>query len=294
MDPNEIIKAAPEIAKAAAPIAAAIPFTGIVKRMLGPAADELAEMWRDQVRLYRYERQLKLIEKAEKMAQNAGFIPKAVPPKILFPLLEGASMEDDEDLHTMWAALLANASSRNQTIIRPNFISLLKDMAPDEAALLRATHMHAENYIRKDMDWQSLLSSAACFGADIGKAFDDIDLLIQEYPDDSRKSEAIWLLSDAKAKWKALSATAQKTDYRIDEVLQRFRSAYLSLSPRCPRFPEEDDNMYMARYLTCCEVLLKAGLIEHRTYPPDPLLGIRLSSKGKIFWAACTPPRKTP
>src|SRR6266436_5864142 len=80
MNPDEIIKAAPAIAKVAAPLAAAIPFTAIVKRMLGPAADELAEMWRDQVRLYRYERQLKCVEKAERMAEEAGFMPQAVPP----------------------------------------------------------------------------------------------------------------------------------------------------------------------------------------------------------------------
>jgi hypothetical protein len=49
MDPNYFIKAAPAIAKVAAPI----PFTGMVKRMLGPAADEVAAMWRDQIRLYR-------------------------------------------------------------------------------------------------------------------------------------------------------------------------------------------------------------------------------------------------
>src|SRR6266436_3114191 len=111
MNPDEIIKAAPAIAKVAGPLAAAIPFTAIVKRMLGPAADELAEMWRDQVRMYRYERQLKCLEKAERMAQEAGFTPQAVPPKILFPLLEGASFEENEELHTMWAALLANAAS---------------------------------------------------------------------------------------------------------------------------------------------------------------------------------------
>jgi hypothetical protein len=50
-------------------------------------------------------RQLDCIKKAEKMAKEAGFTPKAVPPKILFPLLDGASMEDNEELHTMWAAL---------------------------------------------------------------------------------------------------------------------------------------------------------------------------------------------
>jgi hypothetical protein len=48
MNPDDIIKAAPAIAKVAGPLAAAVPFTAIVKRMLGPAADELAEMWRDQ------------------------------------------------------------------------------------------------------------------------------------------------------------------------------------------------------------------------------------------------------
>ena len=137
MNPDDIIKAVPEIAKVAGPLAAAIPFTGIVKRMLGPAADELAEMWRDQVRLYRYERQLKCVEKAERMAQEAGFTPQAVPPKILFPLLEGASFEDNEDLHTMWAALLVNAASGEPLDrVRPGFIAILRQMARDEGALL--------------------------------------------------------------------------------------------------------------------------------------------------------------
>jgi hypothetical protein len=137
MNPDDLIKAAPEIAKGAGALAAAIPFTSVVKRMLGPTADELAEMWRDQVRMYRYERQLKCVEKAERMAQDAGFTPQAVPPKILFPLLEGASMEEDETLHEMWAALLANASRSSMTV-RPNFISILRDMAPDEATILCA------------------------------------------------------------------------------------------------------------------------------------------------------------
>jgi hypothetical protein len=137
MNPDDLLKAAPEIAKGAGALAAAIPFTAIVKRMLVPAADELAEMWRDRVRLYRYGRQLKLLEKVENMAQEAGFTPEAVPPKILFPLLEGASFEENEDLHTMWAALLANAASpENAESVRPSFLAILKHMAPDEAKLL--------------------------------------------------------------------------------------------------------------------------------------------------------------
>jgi hypothetical protein len=138
MDPNELIKAAPAIAKGAGALAAAIPFTAIVKKMLGAAADELAEMWRDQVRLYRYERQLKCVEKAERMAHEAGFTPQAVPPKILFPLLEGASFEEDENLHDMWAALLTNAASpENGEKVRPGFLVISKQLAPDEALILQ-------------------------------------------------------------------------------------------------------------------------------------------------------------
>jgi hypothetical protein len=134
---DQIINEAIEVIKSAAPVAAgSIPFTGIVRRILGPAADEVAEMFRDEIRRYRYGRQLKCIEKAEKMAEKAGFTPNAVPPKILFPLLEGVSMEEDEFLHDMWAALLANASSPNAGKVRPGFVATLKAMAPDEAALL--------------------------------------------------------------------------------------------------------------------------------------------------------------
>ena len=55
------------------------------------------------------------------MANDAGFTPQVVPIKLLFPLLDGASMEEDEDLHTMGAALLANASSPDMSKVKHNF-----------------------------------------------------------------------------------------------------------------------------------------------------------------------------
>ena len=137
MNPDDLVRAAPVIAKGAVAIGASVPFTAIAKRMLGPAADEVAEMMRDHVRLYRYSRQLSCVQKAAKMAEDAGFTPNEVPSKLLFPLLEGASFEENEDLHTMWAALLANASSPKWSDgVRPGYIALLRQMAPDEGVLL--------------------------------------------------------------------------------------------------------------------------------------------------------------
>jgi hypothetical protein len=94
-------------------------------------------MWRDKVRFYRFKRQLECVKKAERFVQEAGFTPEAVPIKQLFPLLEGASLEGDEDLHTMWSALLANAALPHQTNeVRPIYVAVLRQLAPDEAAVL--------------------------------------------------------------------------------------------------------------------------------------------------------------
>jgi hypothetical protein len=145
MNPEDIVVVtAPVLAKGALALGASVPFTAIAKRMLGPAADEIAEMMRDQVRLYRYGRQLACVQKAAKMTEDAGFTPHEVPSKLLFPLLEGASCEENEDLHTMWAALLANASSPKWSDgVRPGYIALLRQMASDEAALLNWLYMDA-------------------------------------------------------------------------------------------------------------------------------------------------------
>jgi hypothetical protein len=138
MDPNEIIKHVPGVMKAGGAIAGGWKLSDVAKAFLGPAVGEFAERWRDEVRLYRFGRQLECLKKAEQMAKDAGLTPKAVPIKILFPLLEGASLEENEELHTMWAALLANAAKPGDAAkVRPMFLEILRRMAPDEAMLLK-------------------------------------------------------------------------------------------------------------------------------------------------------------
>jgi hypothetical protein len=49
-------------------------------------------------------------------------------------MLEAASIENDEDLHTKWSALLANAASSGK--VHPSYIEILKQLTPDDARLL--------------------------------------------------------------------------------------------------------------------------------------------------------------
>ena len=70
MDPKEIVIGLTNVDEVAA---GSIPSTGIVKAMLGDAAGEVAQQLRDQIRVYRYGRSLKLLERAERMAQDVAF-----------------------------------------------------------------------------------------------------------------------------------------------------------------------------------------------------------------------------
>ena len=144
MDPNEILRHGGELAKLSTVVGAAVPFTAIVKRILGPAADEIAERVRDEIRVYRFGRQLSLLQKAERMAHEAGFTPKAVPTKLLFALLEGASLEENEELHDKWATLLTNAASPKMADwVRPSFTETLRLMPPEAARFLDAAYASA-------------------------------------------------------------------------------------------------------------------------------------------------------
>jgi hypothetical protein len=144
VDPGEVIRTGLTARALGAAAGVSIPFTALARKMLGPAADEVAEMLRDSIRVYRYQRQLSLLQKAETMASKAGFTPQAVPLKLLFPLLEGASLEEDESIHTMWSALLANASHPGLlNLVLPSFAEVLRVLTPEEARLLDAVYRYA-------------------------------------------------------------------------------------------------------------------------------------------------------
>ena len=144
MDPTQIVNTGLTAMKLGAAAGASIPFTTLARKMLGPAADEVAEMLRDSIRMYRYQRQLSLLHKAEAMTSKAGYTPQTVSLKLLFPLLEGASLEENEELHSMWAALLAHASHPGSvSLVLPSFTEVLRVLTADEAHLLDAAYRYA-------------------------------------------------------------------------------------------------------------------------------------------------------
>src|ERR1035438_2870018 len=115
------------------------PVKDVINRLFGPFADELGGLMADPIRMWRYQRSLKLFEKVARLSAARGIELKPVPLKTMLPILEYASVEEDEDLHNRWANLLAN-SAIDSDRVRPFFPDALRQLGPTEASLLDYMH----------------------------------------------------------------------------------------------------------------------------------------------------------
>jgi hypothetical protein len=120
------------------------PIGDLVKRIAGPLADEIGESLALVVRPYRIRLAAQMFQKTQRMLKEVGVTPHAVPPRLFLPIMENASIQDDEDLHTRWAALLANAAT-NPNLVHPSFIEILKQLGPEDAIYLDKLYDHVKS-----------------------------------------------------------------------------------------------------------------------------------------------------
>ena len=113
------------------------PVQEIVRELSGPAATEVGLMLGDTLRVWRLKRAVRYLQDVKEVASKAGLRLKPVAPRLLFPILDSASLEDDEDLHQRWVALLTNAARTDfDGEVLPSFPDILKQLTTAEAQFL--------------------------------------------------------------------------------------------------------------------------------------------------------------
>jgi hypothetical protein len=118
------------------------PAKDIANRLFGPVADELGAVLANPVRIFRLRQSVRLLQKVERICAEAGIDPKAVPLKTLLPILENASVEEEEDLHDRYANMLANAANPAEGGVHPAFPEILRELSATEARFLDAVYEH--------------------------------------------------------------------------------------------------------------------------------------------------------
>ena len=111
------------------------PIQGFLSAILGSASSEVGELIADNIKFVRWKNALKILEKAQKEMEIRGIQSKEIPLKILFPILEGASLEsDDENLQAKWSNLLTSAAAG--ILSRPSHPKILSELIQAEAKIL--------------------------------------------------------------------------------------------------------------------------------------------------------------
>jgi hypothetical protein len=141
-DQKELIKAGAE--------AVFKPFSNLIERLFGGAADEVGLMLKNEVMVRRIGRERILLEKVQRMLDDAEIEPNLVPDKIWIPLLQAAATEDDDALQEQFAALLANAAGPCQSDVSTAFVETLRQLSREEALLLKRAYEVALDFWKKE------------------------------------------------------------------------------------------------------------------------------------------------
>lgn len=111
-----------------------------LSRVLGTAPEDAVGLIGDKLAFFRWERQVRMIDNVNEQLYIRG-ITRVDPvlPKFATPIMENASLEEDDCLQDLWIELLTNALDPNfNEEIRYTFIEIIKSLNPLDVKILSA------------------------------------------------------------------------------------------------------------------------------------------------------------
>jgi hypothetical protein len=133
--------------------AAMKPFASLIEKLFGGPVEEIGGMWQDSLKVRRLKRQVKLLEKVERIIVEARSEPHRIPDNISIPLLTAATLEDDDTMQERWATLLAAvANSAVPSDAYLSYVAMLAELTPRQACFLDAIYSRSVEGARAETD----------------------------------------------------------------------------------------------------------------------------------------------
>jgi hypothetical protein len=89
----------------------------------------------DQMKLWRWSNQIEIIKKAQAKIEASGLSKRQIPLKVLVPIIQNSSLEQDSNMQDKWANMLANAAT-GSVEVSPNYAAILNELSPLEVNIL--------------------------------------------------------------------------------------------------------------------------------------------------------------
>lgn len=103
-----------------------------VDKLIMPSIEETGLLMKDHITMWRFKNQVKMLTKAKDYCERHNIQPKKISLKVLSPLLEYSSLEEEEVMQDKWSILLSNLIDSEQNIENHVFPYILSQLSTDE------------------------------------------------------------------------------------------------------------------------------------------------------------------
>jgi Abortive infection alpha len=137
---EETSQAVKEVAKATGQAIKTVDRLGqFFAKVMAEPIDSTCGMIADTLKFKRWERQIKLVEKAERLIDEKKISDKCVPisPKLALPIFQNASIEEDDFLHDLYAKLLVTAIDPSLQTRRTAFCEIIRQLEPLDVKIIQ-------------------------------------------------------------------------------------------------------------------------------------------------------------
>lgn len=123
-------------------------------KLIGPTIEEIGLLVADNIKYLRFKNQVKILLKAREHVAKRNLNLKELPVKILVPLLEQSSLEENEELQEKWANMLTNMVDSEQNLQNQIFPYLLGQISIEEYSQLKQLAEDEKQYARDREDYR--------------------------------------------------------------------------------------------------------------------------------------------
>ncbi len=106
-----------------------------IQKVITPPLEEVGLLFADHIKYWRLKNQVKIVEKAELFLKDNNIKTQKVSLKVLAPLLDAASFEEDESLQEKWAALLVHTVEMGSKANTTLYSSILRQLTNEDAEI---------------------------------------------------------------------------------------------------------------------------------------------------------------
>ncbi|MCK8142905.1 DUF4393 domain-containing protein [Flavobacterium sp. I-SCBP12n] len=124
-------------------------------KLISPAIEETGLLIKDQIASWRFKNQIKTLNRAQEFCEKHNIKPKEISFKLICPLLEYASLEEDEKLQDKWAILISNLVDSEQNIENHVFPYILSQISLNEYDSLEKSFLEKQvrvNKLKKELE----------------------------------------------------------------------------------------------------------------------------------------------